>query len=113
VFQLADELIVEVYRSTRAFPIEERFGLQSQIRRAAVSVATNLVEGCTRRTTNDYVHFATIALGSASEARYLLEVAHRLDILSADDGNRLLPKYDQLVRSLQTLINRFTTSPKR
>ena len=76
VFKLADDLVPEVYRRTRGFPSEERYGLQSQIRRAGISVSTNLVEGCARRTTKDYLRFIEISLGSASEARYLLSLAH-------------------------------------
>ena len=78
VFEMADELVVAVYRTTTTFPKEERFGLVSQLRRAAISAPTNIVEGCAKRTTRDYVNFLEMALGSASELRYLLGVSHRL-----------------------------------
>lgn len=53
-FEMADELVIEVYAATRLFPNEERYGLVSQMRRSAVSVAANIVEGCARQTEKDY-----------------------------------------------------------
>jgi four helix bundle protein len=105
VFSLADELVVSVYRATASFPSEERFALQAQLRRAAVSTSTCIVEGCTRRTTKDYVHFLALSLGSASEVRYLLGLAHRLGFVAQDDFDSLEPRYGQLVRQLQKLID--------
>lgn len=82
VFHLADELAVETYGTTRDFPSEERFRLQSQIRRAAVSVAANIVEGCSRDSTKDFLHFMRTALGSASEASYLMRLSHKLGFVT-------------------------------
>jgi len=104
VFELADELVVEAYAWTRQLPADERFGLTAQIRRASVSAPTNIVEGCARRSTRDYLHFVGIALGSASEVRYLITLARRLWPLS-DDGSRLEGRYDELVRALQRLVD--------
>ncbi|NMC69331.1 MAG: four helix bundle protein [Myxococcales bacterium] len=72
VVPLADELAVERYRVTRHFPPQERYGLRAQIRRAAVSVPTNTVEGCARRSAKDDLYFVRAGLGSAPEARCLL-----------------------------------------
>jgi four helix bundle protein len=101
---MADSLVLEVYLRTREFPVEERYGLQAQLRRAAVSVPTNIVEGCARRTTRDYIQFLVIALASASEARYLIGLAARLEILAASHREHLEPRYGELVRALEGLI---------
>ena len=68
VFLIADELVIEVYKATAGFPPEERFGLQRELRRSAVSAAVNIVEGSARRTTRDYLNFLNISMGSSSEA---------------------------------------------
>ena len=105
VFNSADGLVADLYRLTALLPPEERFGLQSQIRRAAISVPTNLVEGCARKTTRDYLHFVTMALGSASELRYLLEVTIRLGYLESNALSELMPRCQQVVVGLQKLID--------
>ena len=102
VFSLADELVADVYRATLGFPSTERFGLQAQVRRAAVSVAANIVEGCARRTLRDYLHFINLATASASEVRYLVGLAERLGFMPADN-ERLAERYSTLIRGLQTL----------
>lgn len=104
MFLLADELVVEVYRATRGYPADERFGLQSQTRRGSVSVTANIVEGCARRTLKDYLHFLGIALGSASEVRYLLGLSHRLGFLEKAHAADLTTRYADMIRGLQALI---------
>jgi four helix bundle protein len=104
VFVMADELVELVFRSTAGFPSEERFGLQAQIRRAAISVPTNIVEGSARRSTRDYVHFLTMALGSASEARYLIGLSRRLGMMSGKDHQPLDLRYGALLRAMEKLI---------
>jgi four helix bundle protein len=84
-FELADRLAIGVYRTTSEFPKEERFGLTSQLRRAAVSIASNIVEGCARSTERDYVHFLTMAYGSACELSYQLSLAKRLEFSIPED----------------------------
>jgi len=105
VFTLADALVIQIYHETHGFPQIERFGLQAQIRRAAVSVPCNIVEGCARRTEGEYVNFLNVALGSACETRYLAELAGRLGFLEQTVGGALTERYGDLVRSLQALID--------
>jgi four helix bundle protein len=104
VFHQADELIVKLYAETARFPSEERFGLRVQLRRAAVSAATNIVEGCARRSQGEYLNFINVATGSASETRYLLELAYRLGFINIEVFHELEPKYTQLVKGLKKLL---------
>jgi four helix bundle protein len=75
VWNVADQLAHEVYRVTRDFPKEEQFGLTSQLRRAAISVPTNLVEGHARKSRKEFKQFVSVALGSLAEVEYLLTFA--------------------------------------
>src|SRR6185295_2151721 len=83
-WRLADDLTVAVYQHTRTFPREEIYGLTSQLRRASYSVPANIVEGATRDSKKDYLHFLYIARGSLSEAEYFVHLACRLGYLSAE-----------------------------
>ncbi|MFA6598115.1 MAG: four helix bundle protein [Ignavibacteriaceae bacterium] len=77
-FELADEATVLIYRITREFPKEEIYGLTSQMRRAAVSVPSNIVEGCARESQTEYFRFLEIAFASLREVHYQLGLATRL-----------------------------------
>lgn len=91
IWKLADDLAYDIYVATREFPREELFGLTSQIRRAALSVPTNIVEGYPRKGDKELAHFVNISLGSFAEAKYLLYFSHRLKYLS-DEKHRSLEK---------------------
>jgi four helix bundle protein len=111
VFHLADRLVLSIYEITQAFPREERYGLQSQLRRASVSVPCNIVEGSARPTNKDYGRFLRIACGSATEARYLLSVARRLGYVSKPIDLATEGQYDELVRGLEVLSQRVEATP--
>ena len=97
-FELADRLAVKIYGETRSFPKEELFGLVSQMRRAAVSVPSNIAEGCGRSSEKEYLHFLSIAYGSLKELEYQISLAVKLGFLGtetdltdcADEASRVL-----------------------
>jgi len=104
VFELADALVLEVYRETQSFPSSERYGLVTQLRRAAVSVPTNIVEGCGRGTGGELRRFLRIAFASLREVGYLIGLSHRLGLLTDAESRRLLARYDETARTLAGLI---------
>jgi len=111
VFQLADELLLRVYRAKSAFPVAERYTLQAQLHRAALSVPANIVEGSARRTTREYLNFINIASGSATEARYLADVSGRLGYLLEKDAAELVTRYTELSARLQALLASLADAP--
>ena len=93
-----------VYRTTAGFPKEELFGLTSQIRRAAVSVPSNIVEGCARDSEAEHLRFLNIAFGSLRELRYQLSLSKRLGFLRNEDLSLLEPKIVETEKVLNGLI---------
>lgn len=89
VFQKADELVFRVYQVTKLFPKEEIYGLTSQLRRAVVSVTTNIVEGSGRQGKGETKHFLNIALGSLCETEYLIDLSKRLEFLDPETHGEL------------------------
>ena len=102
-FDIADNVVMEVYRVTRSFPKEELFGLTSQVRRAAMSIASNIVEGCARNSEADYLRFLDMSYGSAKELEYQLSVADRLGY--SNDIQPIRDKASEVARVLNALIN--------
>lgn len=106
VWQKADDLAVEIYEITRAsFPKDETYGLTSQIRRAAVSVAANVVEGSGRQTPADFLRFLGFAQGSLSEVEYYLHLARRLNYLDDATYENLENKRAEVGKTLTGFMN--------
>lgn len=103
-FELADSLVLAIYSTTKTFPADERFGLTSQIRRSALSVASNIVEGCARTSLSEYIRFLDLAFGSARELEYQISVAARLEYMSAEAAKELAIQADETARVLAGLI---------
>ena len=100
VWNKAMDLVVSVYKSTESFPKEERFGLTSQIRRAAVSVPANIAEGAARHSDKEFAHFLSNAQGSASELETELLIARRLGFLEDSAYRPLRTSLDSSGRML-------------
>lgn len=100
----AESLAVAVYLATQRFPQEERFGLTAQIRRAVVSVGSNIFEGSHRQGNRAFVAFLHQALGSAAELQFQLRLARRLEFGKADELTALLDRADHLRRMIIRLI---------
>jgi len=103
-WQKADDLTVAVYQATRSFPRDEVYALTSQVRRASYSVPANIVEGASRDSKKDYLHFLYIARGSLAETRYFLHLAGRLNCLTPGQQKPLIEQADEAARVLAGLI---------
>ncbi|MBW2600481.1 MAG: four helix bundle protein [Deltaproteobacteria bacterium] len=103
-FELADEVAVLVYRVTARFPREELYGLTSQMRRAAISIPSNIVEGCARDSQADYLRFLHIAFGSLRELHYQLSLSKRLGFLPNENSSLIEPKAVETEKVLNGLI---------
>ena len=110
-FNLADQLTLTIYRITQTFPREEMFGLVSQMRRAAVSIASNIVEGCARESQAEYVQFLNIAYGSSRELEYQVSLACRLGYIAG--GDEVRASCDEVSKVLNGLIRSLRTEPRR
>lgn len=108
VWQKAHRLTLEVYRVTRSFPAEERYGLTVQLRRSAASVPTNLAEGCGRDGERELARFISIAAGSASETEYHLLLARDLEYLPPSDHERLSGLVTEIKKMLGALHRKLT-----
>ena len=106
VWQKAITWVEAVYIATRGWPSDERFGLISQVRRAAISVPSNIAEGCARRSTAEFVRFLSIARGSLAEVETQLIISHKLAYTEEETSASLLKSADEISRMLAGLITK-------
>jgi four helix bundle protein len=113
VWQAAHSLTLELYRLSSRFPVGERYGLTSQLRRAAASIPSNIAEGAGRRTPADYARFLDLALGSANEVEYNIVLARDLDLVEHGEADQLIDRVDHIRRRLLNLHKRVTSQHVR
>jgi len=104
-WELTHHLVVETYRITRKFPREELFGLTSQMRRAAVSAAANIVEGSQRQYVKEYVQFLYVSKGSLAELEYYIFLSNALGYITEEEMEKLDVLRREAAKTLQGLIN--------
>lgn len=103
VWQRSHALTLEIYRLTSRFPNDERFGMISQLRRACLSVPTNIAEGSKRISRLEFAHFLNIAEGSLAETEYLLMVSRDLGYVSSEQCKSRLSEITQIAKMLHAL----------
>ena len=106
IWRKGHKLVLAVYRLTKGFPLEERFGLTSQLRRACTSIPANIAEGCGRGSDADFARHLQISMGSASESEYCLLLAHELGYLSQTDYEKLDDEIAQIKQMLTALMRK-------
>jgi len=104
VWDKSHRLTIRIYKVTESFPREEVFGLISQIRRSAVSIPTNIAEGCGRNTDTELARFMEIASGSASELDYLLMLVRDLDLIDEAQYTEISANVTEIRKMLTTFI---------
>jgi four helix bundle protein len=108
IWNKAIDLAVEVYRVTGLYPVEEKFGLTSQSRRAAVSISSNIAEGAGRNSTKEFNYFLGIANGSSFELQTQLFISNKLGLMNNEDLEKLLLLIDELQKmnyGFQKMLN--------
>ena len=101
----AKELSKKVYRITKTFPGDEKFGLTSQIKRATISICSNIAEGSARKTNKDKAHYTVMAFSSAVEVLNQIIIAHELELINSDEYTDLRQKIESITNKLNALRN--------
>ena len=108
IWQRSIRLVEDIYELTRSFPKEEFYGLRAQIRRAVVSIPSNMAEGFARRHNAEYRQFLYVSLGSLAETSTQLIVAKNLGYLSGENAERLLAEAEEISKMTMGLIKKLT-----
>jgi len=103
VWKLAIDFAEQIYRCTSSFPGDEKFGLTNQLRRAAVSISSNIAEGSGRLSSKDFIRFLSIAYGSLMECVSQLHLAHRLKYIELEPLSQLVSMAESIARMLSRL----------
>ena len=110
VWQKAHTLVLNVYKTTTEFPKTEQYGIVSQVNRAAVSIPTNIVEGCGRETQKELIRYLYISSGSTHELEYLILLSKDLNYITDDQANILFSDITEIKKMLSALIRKITNS---
>jgi four helix bundle protein len=110
VFQRSDRIAINIYQVTKQFPKEELFGITSQLRRAALSIPNNIVEGYVRNTTKEFMQFLNISKGSAAETKYLVNFSAKLGYITSQVAASMADELDIIIRMLTKLIKSLAPS---
>jgi four helix bundle protein len=112
VWQKSHNLVFNVYKTVNLFPKDEQFNLVSQIKRASISIPTNIAEGCGRETQKELIRFLYISSGSAHELDYLFLISTELNFISKEESTFLLNEIDEIKKMLAALITKIKSNLK-
>jgi len=113
VWHASIQLAISVYGLTRKFPDEERYGLTSQMRRAAISIASNIAEGFARQGTKEFIHFLYIAVGSANELDTHAEIGKGVGIITSAEADLVRQDMEEVLKMLHGLIRSLKSKTAR
>ena len=106
VWDKSHEQVLSIYKCTSLFPREKVFGITSQIRRSAVSIPSNIAEGCGRKSDKDFARFLYIAFGSANELEYQILLSIDLNFITEEQGKPLMFQVEEIKKMLNSLIQK-------
>ena len=113
VFKLAHELVLKIYKVTKQFPTEEKYGLVQQMRRSSYSIPMNLIEGGMRNSEKDFLHFVNIAQGSLAEIVYQLDLSKDLGYIDSNEYKDLVKKYESVGKMLSKLSGKIRANSQK